>query len=343
MENPIGNVDAIEFTIGGKKHVRVYYQTYDRKIRETSYEPEIGWFVRSTCVISSAARANSPVTVTRWIADNAVHIRLYFINTAGQICESVGRHTADGTTWTGGSALSLSPSASVAQGSQLAVARPDKDDKTLRVFYQEPRNNNKSPIREIKYSKIQTVWKVQPSRIEDAAENTRLSAVSAGSNSNLRIYYESSDRFLRVCHWNANSGAWNASKNVDWDWKIATNAPIVATCWYDGSADDIDNIRIRVYTILDANKTQIVELSRDGQEWNDQSKVVANIEPGQGTPATNAIGVSRENKASENAPIFVVYKPRKTYIAIAFSGPNAATIQEATQTYAFGGLPTSRY
>jgi hypothetical protein len=74
MDNPIGSVDAIEFTHGNTKHVRVYYQTSDTKIRETSYEPEIGWFVRSYNIVATDARANSPVTVTRWVADNTVHV-----------------------------------------------------------------------------------------------------------------------------------------------------------------------------------------------------------------------------------------------------------------------------
>jgi hypothetical protein len=275
----------------------------------------------------------------------------------------VGTHTAGGTAWSVGKSLNPNPAPNVAQSSQLAVARPDKDDKTLRIFYQEPKTNNKSPIREIKYSKAQQAWKVQPGKIEGAAENTRLSAVSAGSNSNLRIYYEGSDRYLWVSHWNANSGSWNTgkfdtlsyyhesqsltimnvAKHVDWDWKIATNAPIVATCWFNGSADEIENIRIRVYTILDENKIQIAEIARDGEEWSDQSKSVATIETGQGTPATNAIGVSRENKAAEDAPIFILYKPRKAFLSVTFSGTNSATISEAVTAYAPMGLPTSRY
>jgi hypothetical protein len=42
----IGNVDAIDFTFNNKKHIRVYYQTKDKQIRETSYEAQDGWFVR---------------------------------------------------------------------------------------------------------------------------------------------------------------------------------------------------------------------------------------------------------------------------------------------------------
>jgi hypothetical protein len=70
----ITNLDAVEFNIDNKKHIRVYYQTKDRNIRETSYESDNGWFVRQTSIIAGNAMANSPITATRWIENNIAQV-----------------------------------------------------------------------------------------------------------------------------------------------------------------------------------------------------------------------------------------------------------------------------
>jgi len=339
----IGNVDAIDFTFGGKKHIRTYYQTNDKKIRETSYEAEKGWFVRENTVIATNARANSPITATHWFKDNKVHIRVYFLDESRKICERAGEHTASGTGWRSGNPLQLhgNKETNVAEASQLAVARPDKDYETLRVFYQEPKTtDNKYPIREVRYKKNTDRWTLQDSKILDAAENSRLSAVSAGKAWNVRFYYQAADgNWLRVCHWNSDQGQWNISQNVPGQYKLAPSAPIVATCWYASETNDTDDLRVRIYTILDSDKSKIVEVARNGGEWEDEVPLTTILAS---TPATTSIGVTRERVSNDEAPIFVFYKPRPSYIDMAFPLVNPAMTEAAKDDFRPRGIPTSR-
>lgn len=61
------SLDAIEFAQDGKKQLRVYYQTTDDGvIRESSFDQQIGWFVRGDGVVSNKAKNKSPITATRW-------------------------------------------------------------------------------------------------------------------------------------------------------------------------------------------------------------------------------------------------------------------------------------
>lgn len=64
-------LDAIEFFQDGMQQVRVYYQTTeDDVIRESSYNPQHGWFVKGDGVVTTKAKQNSPITVTHWNIDN---------------------------------------------------------------------------------------------------------------------------------------------------------------------------------------------------------------------------------------------------------------------------------
>jgi hypothetical protein len=131
----------------------------------------------------------------------------------------VGEHTTTGgTEWISGSPLQLNrgKTTNVAEASQLAVARPDRDDGTLRVFYQEPATTaNEYPIREIRYKKDTGNWTLQDKKISDAAENSRLSAVSAGKAWNVRLYYQGAGQnLLKSCYWDNVKLKWDTRKFI---------------------------------------------------------------------------------------------------------------------------------
>jgi hypothetical protein len=67
------NFDAIEFSQDNKTHIRLYYQTKDRAIRESRFETGNGWFVDMNGVIATNAKENSPITATKWEKDGKVH------------------------------------------------------------------------------------------------------------------------------------------------------------------------------------------------------------------------------------------------------------------------------
>lgn len=105
----------------------------------------------------------------------------------------------------------------VAPGSQLAVARPEKDDTKLRVFYQEnPDASGKHPVREILYYKGRrgrAGWQVLGPRILGARENSRLSAVSARKSKDVRLYYQGESGFIMESFWdNGGIGRWETSE-----------------------------------------------------------------------------------------------------------------------------------
>jgi hypothetical protein len=81
------NFDAIEFSQDNKTHIRLYYQTKDRAIRESRFETGNGWFVDMNGVIATNAKENSPITATKWEKDGKVHIRVYFLDESDTICE----------------------------------------------------------------------------------------------------------------------------------------------------------------------------------------------------------------------------------------------------------------
>lgn len=60
-------------------------------------------------------------------------------------------------------------------------------------------------------------------------------------------------------------------------------------------------------------------------------------------PQLGAVGVSREKKPGEDAPIFVFYKPRKTYFDISFAPTSPAMTQDVKEGYRPRGIPISRY
>ena len=68
------SLDTVEFTHDNKTHIRVYYQTADKLLRESSFETGNGWFVRTNGIIATNAKANTPITATRWSTGNATHV-----------------------------------------------------------------------------------------------------------------------------------------------------------------------------------------------------------------------------------------------------------------------------
>ncbi|KAI9853360.1 MAG: hypothetical protein M1813_002373 [Trichoglossum hirsutum] len=131
-------LDAIQFFQDEVKQTRDYCQTPDdQAIRESSFNSDNGWFVWGMVVVTTNAKNKSPITVTSWIADGAMQIRVYFLDSQNNICECKGQHESGAAKWEPSTVLrgiSSTEEPKVADGSQLTVSRSDSDDRTLRLF-----------------------------------------------------------------------------------------------------------------------------------------------------------------------------------------------------------------
>ncbi|KAH0556711.1 hypothetical protein GP486_005503 [Trichoglossum hirsutum] len=313
------NFSAIEFNIGNKRHLRLYYQTKDKVIRESSFEAGIGWFIRGDGVVAKNAKENSPITATRWISNNTVH------------CP--GTYTSSGTTWQPASPLRINKVISVSADSYLAIACPGQDDKTLRLFYQEESAGN--PIREVKFKKGTTTWTLQSTKISDAIAKTSFSIVSAGKTGNVRIYFEDTNHMLRVSLWSAEGGQWLPSKTIE-DHELVPNAPISAVCWYAGQTTDIEELRIRVYTILKSQPTVrgINELARNGEDWDDPRCIGVVLS---GDPHKSALTACRDKSTDSSDPISIFYQPHPKIIDVILPGAHHDIVCETKPK----GIPIS--
>ena len=111
------------------------------------------------------------------------------------------------TQWAPGGDLSA---ASVALESQIAIARPGRDDSSLRVYYQEAVSEL---IREIMYWDEEESWSVSSLAINEATVGTRLSAVSAKPPGDIRLFYQSRDGYLQEYFFKQQSLEWCACKS----------------------------------------------------------------------------------------------------------------------------------
>ncbi|GFF60118.1 WD repeat-containing protein 5 homolog [Aspergillus udagawae] len=129
------SLDSVEFFLGGNRNLRVYYQFGDdNTLRESCFAQDYGWFIRGNGIIAKDAKRNSPVTATRW-TDNpgTTQIRVYYVDDAHDIRECQGDSQLT-SLWTSRT-IGYASDTEIGLGSQLAIARPDKDDQLLRLFY----------------------------------------------------------------------------------------------------------------------------------------------------------------------------------------------------------------
>lgn len=223
-------MDAIEFFRDGKRHIRVYYQLEDEPcIRESCFQDDLGWFVRENGLVVINAKKSSPIVVTRWTENDGptqvgLHVTYYwellrqvldhcllsgfsqqYLPGTVRCCifeSQLTRQALGDNDWTKAWATSEIGNANdteIAPTSQLAIARPDKDDKLLRVFYQGKfAENEGGPLREIRFDADESIWAVQDNQIiADAVNGTRLSAVSDKTTQEVRLYYQGHDSVLR--------------------------------------------------------------------------------------------------------------------------------------------------
>ncbi|GIK03436.1 hypothetical protein Aspvir_007505 [Aspergillus viridinutans] len=181
----LATLDAVEFFVAGKRNLRVYYQFDDDNIiRESCFAQDFGWFVNGNGIVAKNAKRSSPITVTRWT------MRVYYLDHAYNICEGNNHLTSP---WTS-QAIGNVADTEIGPGSQLAIARPDKDDELLRLFYQ----GKDATLREIRYDSSEQNWSVQDNPIiSGAVTGTRLSAVSDKARQAVRLYYQDNDYRLR--------------------------------------------------------------------------------------------------------------------------------------------------
>jgi hypothetical protein len=152
----------------------------------------------------------------------------------------------------------------IAPDSQLGVARPDKDDTMLRVFYQEKSSDGKSAsLRETRYDLRFRRWAVQDNPIvSDALPCSRLSAVSDKTNKDVRLYYQGKDLALReiYCHqWRWDGASAIIRKNE----KLIERSPISAVSWVSEQL----GLQIRVFTVVEAHKNAISQFYHSTGNW----------------------------------------------------------------------------
>ena len=111
------------------------------------------------------------------------------------------------TQWAPGGDLSA---ATVAPESQIAIARPGRDDSSLRVYYQEVVSYQ---IREIMYWDEEESWSVSSLAIDEATRGTRLSAVSAKPPGDIRLFYQDREGFLKERFFKQESLEWSPCKS----------------------------------------------------------------------------------------------------------------------------------
>lgn len=319
------SLDAIEFFQDGKKHLRVYYlTTKDNTIRESSFDDTNGWFVRGNGVVAYHAKKKSPISVTRWNVDNVTSIRVYYLDVDNKLRECRGNHTADVTTWEESTVVHVPNEPNepkIAEGSQLAVARPETNDDSLRIFYEEKpaTTNAKSLIREIKSVKARGgahKWDIQVTKIAGALANTRLSAVSAKPAGDIRLYYQGENSALLESFWNNRNRQWNKSIELHRNYDLVTRAPIRAVSWFTGEEKSDSELRIRIYTVLKSKSHSISELSFD-ENWDGDTTTIAHSLCGVTQPAEYAaIAAARRIDAPLEHPITLFHHLRENVIEV---------------------------
>lgn len=255
------------------------------------------------------------------------------------------KNTGDVFTWTKGDA-DLSH-AEPANNSQLAVARPKKDDEVLRVFYQKKTNDN--TLGEVVYTKQRKRWQVGTTKFPQALSGSGLSAISAKPAGEVRLYYQGTDKKLKE-HFLATNGVWAASKsspnshthaplplrvpNIGSD-ALAADLPdypltpaskISVLLW--GTNQDQPELQIRVYA-ADQNKN-VVQITYDDGSWDDQIKVYGK------TYSTNDVSAAALSASRR------VDGPQEK-IAIFYQAEGNAIVELSVDTQAIvpKGLPTS--
>ncbi|KAF4629516.1 hypothetical protein G7Y89_g8632 [Cudoniella acicularis] len=322
------SLDAVEFFLNNKRYIHLFYQTADSVLRRSCYEQGQGWFTYQNGILATNAKKKTPVTATRWVSGSTVHIRVYYLD-------------------------EIDSPLNVAGGSRLAIARPEKDGETIRLFYQQKKNAGNCPLREVAFESdadpddegpddttpTSGRWILRDFMDHDAEEGTGVTAVSAAKTSNVCVYYEGKDRYLRVNIWKAEERTWKGSLVTDKQFILASGAPIAAICWYANETAMMRDLRIRVFTILKSNSAKIVELVRNGDSWRQPKPVVSIPAEAQEKPC---IGVTRNNTKSATNPISVFYMPQPNVINLAHVSTNNAATRAELESLKPQGIPTSR-
>lgn len=323
---------AIQFLTSAKEQHRVYYQTTDNYIRESSYNDENRWFTSGNGIVTRDAKADSPIAVTCWCEkDGETQIRVYYLDYYNNIRECKGVYQSSGTTWETG--VVLKQNLKVAPVSQLTVARPDKDATTLRVYFQE--TGDKKYIRELKYIAKTDKWGLQGSQMQGALEGSRLSAVSDRRTAGIvRLYYQGTD--LRLCegYWNDNGLA--QQKAVQDTFQLVNKAAISAISWYTDS-----ELHLRVFTVLASSNAQISQISYEDGDWDENPATIIAIAAGSEISASRLLN----DDADANDPIFVFNQPYRGVIdlkAVATGTGQAAVAAVQGVVLLPWGIPTYR-
>ena len=115
---------------------------------------------------------------------------------------------------------------------------------------------------------------------------------------------------------------------------LALKAPIAAVCWYD--QPPADDFRVRLCTALSSKPSELVMLTRNGDDWKRQTEFVADLSTG--TTTVSEVAVSRNNLLGVVNPITVFYQPHRHVIEMVAVGVSAAaTVLQKPQ-----GVPTAR-
>jgi hypothetical protein len=128
------------------------------------------------------------------------------------------------------------------------------------------------------------------------------------------------------------------AKRINDEQKLAPRAPIRAVVWYASDACGIDDLRVRVYTILASSSKHVYEFERTGQDWDGPTQLADN----QNVASENAsLAVCRERVFNDDTPIFVFFKPTLDHIDFAFPRVGPTLTTQAQDLFRPRGIPIS--
>ncbi|KAI5784858.1 hypothetical protein FPQ18DRAFT_352624 [Pyronema domesticum] len=235
---------ALSFSDGNGVHIRVYHQATDGSIKETFYDDNNGWGLRSADVVGQA-KLNTGIAACAWA--NGTQIRVYFIDTNNKICERIYEGGAAGS-WHDGT-LSVSHNYKAAPYSKLSCIGYEEDE-TLRVYYQDTSNK----LRELTFNGSR--WQDGDSSLPTATPGSAISANAHKGRAVRWIYYQ--DTAMNPKELQFIGGSWNnggyAPTGV-----FAPGTSISSVVYPQG-----DNSDLRILSVSDDNKLKVTTFTNKG-------------------------------------------------------------------------------
>ncbi|KAF8459743.1 fucose-specific lectin [Kalaharituber pfeilii] len=216
MTSPIKRTATAAIAFGNV-HLRVYFQDKDGWVRESQWDGS--WTGGGTANRLFKAKINTPLAAVTW--GSSPHIRVYYVDDNDTLQE----HCWDSSWYHG--ALGNS-NVKVSSNSKIGACTWSATP-SIRVYYQEA---SSTTLRE--YGWDGSGWYQGAFKIDHAIDGSSIAAVALRNQASLRIYYQTSDLWIREHCW---EGHWTAGHNL-------TQAP---GCTTIGAITWSSDPQIRVY------------------------------------------------------------------------------------------------